>query len=89
MKLTFGGDWEWVARVVGLSGPSGRHFCFHCLGTRQDLVDSKGKLYGLQELGDGGMTTLKGEKQPAITLCGRMKRVTNLMLPSASQTQRQ
>ena len=43
-----------MARVVGLSGPSGRHFCFHCLATRQDLVDGKGNSYGLHELGDGG-----------------------------------
>ena len=79
----------YMARVVGLSGPSGHHFCFHCLAIRQDLVDGKGKSYGLHELGYGGMTSLKGEKQPAITLCGRMRRVTDPILPSAPQTQRQ
>ena len=36
-RLTYGGDWEWLARVLGLSGPNGKHFCNHCLVTLSDV----------------------------------------------------
>ncbi|XP_072039374.1 uncharacterized protein [Amphiura filiformis] len=31
--LTTGGDWEGLAKFVGLSGPNGKFFCNHCLAT--------------------------------------------------------
>ena len=51
--MTFGGDWEWLARLLGLSGPSGRHFCIHCLATRIELSQNIGSSYGLHELDNG------------------------------------
>ncbi|XP_070576880.1 uncharacterized protein [Ptychodera flava] len=36
-KLTFGGDWEWLARLLGLSGPNGKYFCPCCLSTLSQL----------------------------------------------------
>ena len=53
MKVTFGGDWEWLARLLGLSGPNGRHFCLHCLCVKPDLTAGKGASYGLHEHGNG------------------------------------
>ena len=47
-KLTWGGDWEWVAKVLGLTGPNGFHFCPHCLSTLNDL--ERGKPHALHVL---------------------------------------
>ncbi|XP_072046234.1 uncharacterized protein [Amphiura filiformis] len=51
LRVTFGGDWEWLARLLGLSGPNGRQFCLHCLCPRADL--KKGSSYGMHELNNG------------------------------------
>ena len=36
-QLTYGGDWEWLAKLLGLTGPNGKHYCLHCKTTLQDL----------------------------------------------------
>ena len=47
-KVTWGGDWEWIAKILGLSGPSGHPFCPHCLVTIPDV--KKGKPHALHIL---------------------------------------
>ena len=37
MKICYGGDWEWLARLLGLTGPNGKQFCMHCLVTLSDI----------------------------------------------------
>ena len=37
VKICYGGDWEWLARLLGLTGPNGKHFCMHCLVTLSDI----------------------------------------------------
>ena len=39
--MTGGGDWEWVARCAGLTGPNGKHFCFHCKVLLSDTKSGK------------------------------------------------
>lgn len=36
--LTLGGDWEFIAKMLGLTGPNGTFFCNFCLCTIPDLV---------------------------------------------------
>ncbi|XP_072176962.1 uncharacterized protein [Diadema setosum] len=37
IRLFAFGDCEYLTRMYGLSGPSGRHCCLHCSATRQDM----------------------------------------------------
>ncbi|XP_072168927.1 uncharacterized protein [Diadema setosum] len=38
IRLFVFGDYEYLTRMYGLSGPSGRHCCLHCSVTRQDMA---------------------------------------------------
>ncbi|XP_070538620.1 uncharacterized protein [Ptychodera flava] len=44
-KLSWGGDWEWLARLLGVTGPNGRYFCLHCYCTLSDLCKGKPHAY--------------------------------------------
>ena len=33
---TYGGDWEWLKNISGLTGLNGRHFCFDCMVSLSD-----------------------------------------------------
>ena len=35
--VVFNGDWEWIARILGLSGPNGFYFCPFCHVTLDDI----------------------------------------------------
>ena len=37
VKICYGGDWDWLAKLLGLTGPNGKHFCMHCLVTLSDV----------------------------------------------------
>ena len=37
VKICYGGDWDWLAKLLGLTGPNGKHFCMHCLVTLSDM----------------------------------------------------
>ncbi|XP_072016284.1 uncharacterized protein [Amphiura filiformis] len=39
-RLTVGGDWEWVAKFLGVSGPNGKYFCNSCLAVTTDMPKS-------------------------------------------------
>ena len=69
MRVTFGGDWEWLARLLGLSGPNGRHFCLHCLCVKQDLAEGRGTSYGLHEHGNSANDELQSENDDAAGPC--------------------
>ena len=38
---SLGGDWEFLARLVGLTGPNGTYFCNYCHATIKDLQRGK------------------------------------------------
>ena len=40
-RLTVGGDWMWIAAMLGTSGPNGKHFCNSCLVTTDDTPKGK------------------------------------------------
>lgn len=39
--LSLGGDWEFLARLLGLTGPNGTYFCNFCHAQIKDLVKGK------------------------------------------------
>ena len=39
--LSTGGDWEGLAKLMGLSGPNGKYFCNHCLVLLSDVESGK------------------------------------------------
>ena len=39
--LSLGGDWEFIARLLGLTGPNGTYFCNFCHGQIKDLEKGK------------------------------------------------
>ena len=39
--LSLGGDWEFLARLLGLTGPNGTYFCNYCHATIKDLQRGK------------------------------------------------
>ena len=39
--LSLGGDWEFIARLLGLTGPNGTYFCNYCHATIKDLEKGK------------------------------------------------
>lgn len=39
--LSLGGDWEFLARLLGLTGPNGTYFCNYCHATIKDLEKGK------------------------------------------------
>lgn len=39
--LSLGGDWEFIARLLGLTGPNGTYFCNFCDAQTKDLVKGK------------------------------------------------
>ncbi|XP_072044374.1 uncharacterized protein [Amphiura filiformis] len=40
-RFTVGGDWEGLAKLLGLSGPNGKYFCNHCLVLLSDVPKAK------------------------------------------------
>ena len=39
--LSLEGDWEFIARLLGLTGPNGMYFCNYCHATIKDLEKGK------------------------------------------------
>ena len=39
--LSLGGDWEFIARLLGLTGPNGTYFCHYCHAIIKDLEKGK------------------------------------------------
>lgn len=39
--LSLGVDWEFIARLVGLTGPNGTYFCNYCHATIKDVEKGK------------------------------------------------
>ena len=36
-EVVHGGDWDWLARILGMSGPNGMYFCPFCLISLDDI----------------------------------------------------
>ena len=53
--LSLGGDWEFIARLLGLTGPNGTFFCNFCHAQLKDL--EKGKPHTLWLLQHGATTS--------------------------------
>ena len=41
VNVVYCGDWEWLARILGLSGPNGTYFCPFCYVKLDDLQSGK------------------------------------------------
>jgi len=48
VQLTYGGDMQWLSKLIGISGPGGRHFCTGCVVSETAL--EKGRAHALVPL---------------------------------------
>ena len=55
--LSLGGDWEFIARLLGLTGPNGTYFCNFCHATIKDLEKGKPHTPWLLREGSSGTST--------------------------------